>query len=90
MYWDQPNGAGLLSADSTTVTDGHWHHIVIVFDSGTVTFYKDGVATADSLTVGASVSNQLWGMQPGFAVGRCRGLHRRHVRRAGVADRTVR
>jgi len=74
VYWDQPGGAGLLSADSTPVTDGQWHHLAIVFDAGTVTFYKDGVATADSLTVGASISNQLWQMQLGSLWGGAAGF----------------
>lgn len=74
VYWDQPGGAGLLSADSTPVTDGQWHHIAIVFDSGAVTFFKDGVATADSLTVSASISNQLWQMQLGSLWGGAAGF----------------
>jgi Concanavalin A-like lectin/glucanases superfamily len=39
------------SADTTPVTDGRWHHIAVVFDQGAITFYKDGMATADTLTV---------------------------------------
>ena len=39
------------SADTRPVSDGAWHHVAVVFDHGYVTFYKDGVATADSCQV---------------------------------------
>ena len=52
MYWSTAGAApGWTSADATPVTDGQWHHIAVVFDGGAITFYKDGVATADRLTV---------------------------------------
>ena len=52
VYWDTGGSApGWTSADTTSVTDGQWHHIAVVFDGGAITFYKDGVATADQLTV---------------------------------------
>ena len=52
VYWNTGGSApGWTSADTTPVTDGQWHHIAVVFDGGAITFYKDGVATADRLTV---------------------------------------
>ena len=52
VYWDTSGeGPGWTSADVTPVTDGRWHHIAVVFDHGAITFYKDGVPTADTLTV---------------------------------------
>ena len=54
VYWNTGGGApGWTSADTTPVTDGRWHHIAVVFDQGAITFYKDGVATTDQLTVGS-------------------------------------
>ena len=54
VYWNTSGeGPGWTSADVTPVTDGRWHHIAVVFDQGAITFYKDGVATADQLTVGS-------------------------------------
>ena len=53
VYWSTAGAApGWTSADTTPVTDGQWHHIAVVFDGGAIAFYKDGVATADRLTVG--------------------------------------
>ncbi len=52
VHWNTSgDGPGWASADTTPVTDGQWHHIAVVFDQGAVTFYKDGIATADQLTV---------------------------------------
>jgi len=52
VYWNTGGDApGWTSADTTPVTDGRWHHIAVVFDQGAITFYKDGVATTDQLTV---------------------------------------
>jgi outer membrane protein assembly factor BamB len=54
VYWNTGGSApGWTSADATPVTDGRWHHIAVVFDGGALTFYKDGVATADQLPAGA-------------------------------------
>ena len=54
VYWNAGGSApGWTSADTTPVTDGQWHHIAVVFDGGAITFYKDGVATADQLSAGA-------------------------------------
>jgi outer membrane protein assembly factor BamB len=54
VYWNTSGqGPGWTSADTTPVTDGQWHHVAVVFDQGTMTFYKDGIATADQLTVGS-------------------------------------
>ena len=53
VYWSTAGAApGWTSADTTPVTDGQWHHIAVVFDAGAITFYKDGAATADRLSVG--------------------------------------
>ncbi len=49
----QWNGAGngWLSADTRPISDGRWHHIAVTFDQGKITFYKDDIATADTLAV---------------------------------------
>ena len=55
VYWNAGGDApGWTSADTTPVTDGRWHHIAVVFDQGAITFYKDGVATTDQLSVGSA------------------------------------
>ena len=55
VYWNTGGAApGWTSADTTPVTDGRWHHIAVVFDQGAITFYKDGVATTDQLSVGSA------------------------------------
>ena len=55
VYWNTGGSApGWTSADTTPVTDGQWHHIAVVFDGGAITFYKDGVATADELKVSSA------------------------------------
>ena len=54
VYWNTGGSApGWTSADATPVTDGQWRRIAVVFDGGALTFYKDGVATADQLSAGA-------------------------------------
>jgi len=35
--------AGCPQTTSTTMSDGNWHHILIAYDNGIVTFYVDGV-----------------------------------------------
>jgi Concanavalin A-like lectin/glucanases superfamily len=63
VYWNTSGERpGWTSADTTPVTDGRWHHIAVVFDQGTITFYKDGVATADQLTgfVGQLYGARVW------------------------------
>jgi len=42
----------ILRPSSSIVNDGSWHHIVLVYDSGTVNCYKDG-----SLNNGTAVTN---------------------------------
>ncbi len=55
VYWNTGGDApGWTSADTAPVTDGRWHHIAVVFDQGAITFYKDGVATTDQLSVGSA------------------------------------
>lgn len=54
VYWEPIGPGWLASADTTPVTDGQWHHIAVVFDGGAITFYKDGIATADRLTVSSA------------------------------------
>ena len=41
------HGISYRSADTRPVSDGAWHHVAVVFNQNYVTFYKDGVATAD-------------------------------------------
>lgn len=54
VYWEPIGPGWLSSADTTPVADGQWHHIAVVFAGGAITFYKDGIATADRLTVTSS------------------------------------
>src|SRR6201992_4277951 len=52
VFWNTTGeGPGWTSADTTPVTDGQWHHVAVVFDQDAITFYKDGIATADQLSV---------------------------------------
>jgi outer membrane protein assembly factor BamB len=68
VYWSTAGAApGWTSADTTPVTDGQWHHIAVVFDAGAITFYKDGVATADRLSVsGAQQAAGTFQLGAGF------------------------
>ena len=68
VYWNPGGSApGWTSADTTPVTDGQWHHIAVVFDAGAITFYKDGVATADELEVsGAQQAAGAFQLGAGF------------------------
>ena len=68
VYWNTSGSAsGWTSADTTPVTDGQWHHIAVVFDGGAITFYKDGGATADRLTVsGAQQAAGTFQLGAGF------------------------
>jgi hypothetical protein len=50
VLWDQA-GDGWLSADTTPISDGNWHHIAVTFNNGAIAFYKDGVPTSDTLSV---------------------------------------
>jgi hypothetical protein len=58
LAWAGPSGPTptWTSADTTPVSDGQWHHIAVSLSDGAITFYKDGVATADKLSV-SDVSN---------------------------------
>lgn len=74
VYWNTSGqGPGWTSADTTPVTDGRWHHIAVVFDQGAITFYKDGVATADKLTVG-SLQQAAGNLQLGAGFGATTGF----------------
>ena len=74
VYWNTGGDApGWTSADTTPVTDGRWHHIAVVFDQGAITFYKDGVATADQLTAG-SVQQAAGVLQLGAGFGATTGF----------------
>jgi hypothetical protein len=53
VLWDGA-GDGWLSTDTTPISDGLWHNIVITFNQGKITFYKDGIATNDSFSVSNS------------------------------------
>ena len=44
-------GTAYQSADTRPISDGQWHHVALVLRNGLVTFYKDGVATADSASM---------------------------------------
>ena len=74
VYWNAGGDApGWTSADTTPVTDGRWHHIAVVFDQGAITFYKDGVATTDQLSVG-SAQQAAGGLQLGAGFGATTGF----------------
>lgn len=53
-----------LSVDTRPVSDGGWHHVAVVFDRGSVTFYKDGVPTTESLSMPAPYAARTSGSQP--------------------------
>lgn len=53
-----------LSVDTRPVSDGGWHHVAVVFDRGSVTFYKDGVPTTESLSMPAPYAPRTSGSQP--------------------------
>jgi hypothetical protein len=69
VFWEpSQQGPGYGSRDTTPVTDGRWHHIAVVFDRGTLTFFKDGKpldstamrapqTSGDSLQVGAALGS---------------------------------
>jgi outer membrane protein assembly factor BamB len=42
-------GRSYPSADTRVISDGNWHHVAVVISNWVVTFYKDGVATADTI-----------------------------------------
>jgi hypothetical protein len=50
VRWDDAGGPW-LSADTRPISDGNWHHIMVIFNNGAITFFKDGVSTSDSFTV---------------------------------------
>ena len=57
VYWNAGGSAsGWTSTDTSPVSDGQWHHVAVVFAAGAVTFFKDGVPTADQLSVGSAQS----------------------------------
>jgi hypothetical protein len=43
----------VTSSDTTSVSDGEWHHIAAVFNQNVLTFYKDGVPASETLTMSA-------------------------------------
>jgi len=48
LYWSSSGtGGSHVSADTRPVVDGTWHHVAVVVDAGTVTFYKDGLPTTE-------------------------------------------
>lgn len=49
-------GNGLTGPTSTTLSDGEWHHIVAVRNSGTVTLYIDSVAEGTPAAYATTVS----------------------------------
>ena len=51
VRWDDAGGGPWLSVDNTPISDGNWHHIMITFNNGAITFFKDGVSTSDSFTI---------------------------------------
>ena len=52
VYWSAAGSGGShASSDTTSITDGTWHHIAVVVDHGTVSFYKDGRPTTEQSPV---------------------------------------
>ncbi len=41
-----------LSADTTPVSDGRWHHIAVTYNQQAPTLYKDGVSTGEAFPAG--------------------------------------
>ncbi|QGA80324.1 LamG domain-containing protein [Candidatus Nanohalobium constans] len=52
------NGVSDISAN-TDVTDGNWHHVVFVYDHGSVTFYLDGEVDGTASTGGNAIGQNL-------------------------------
>jgi hypothetical protein len=65
VYWNIP---AAYSSDATPISDGQWHHIAVVFDRGSVMFYKDGVPTAESFAMSNPQASGA-GIQIGAAIG---------------------
>ena len=65
VFWKTP---GAYSQDTQPISDGQWHHIAVVFDNNTVTFYKDGLPTGEALTLAQSQTSAP-DLQIGSAVG---------------------
>lgn len=59
-----------LSGDTAVISDGEWHHIAVVFNNNAIRFYKDGLPTADTL----SVSQPAGGNHPVFMGGTWAGI----------------
>ena len=55
----QFGGGTVRSADQTPISDGAWHHIAIVFDRGTVTFYKDGLPLPGAGSIAQTIPSLL-------------------------------
>jgi hypothetical protein len=55
IQWDSAGGPW-LSTDTRPICDGNWHHIMITFNNGVITIFKDGVSTSDSFTVPTATS----------------------------------
>ena len=47
----------ILRPSSSIVNDGSWHHIVLVYDSGTVNCYKDGSLNNGTASINNSPTN---------------------------------
>jgi len=73
LAW-QGAGGPWTSTDTRAVSDGQWHHIAVSLDQGKITFYKDGIATADSFSVdskmlsdgGVNFGGGAWNGIPSF------------------------
>ena len=69
FFWHNSVGGadeGGQSGDTSIISDGQWHHLAIVFDRGTVTYYKDGLPLADTHQFAAALpSNSLLQVGPG-------------------------
>ena len=51
VTWDAEH---INATDTRPVSDGQWHHIAVVFNKGSVTFYKDGLPTNETFTLSTS------------------------------------
>jgi len=63
------SGSYSTAYSDTLVTSGEWHHLAVVYDSGTVTFYLDGVSdgsTSVTTNITSSTSFAIGYVSQGF------------------------
>lgn len=58
-----------VSVPASDVTDGSWHHIALVLDSGRLTLYVDGQPRASQDTWNVTVDQGAWPVRVGYRAG---------------------